>query len=41
MLKQHIFFTPEAIAHLCAEAFMDGALHAALYWSTEVLPPFV
>ena len=32
---------PEAIAHLRAEALVDGALHAALHRSPERLPPFV
>ena len=41
MLKQEIVSTPEAVAHLCAEALVDGALHAALYRSTEGLPPLV
>ena len=40
MLKQEAVPVPEAIAHLRAEALMDGALHAALYWSPEGLPPF-
>ena len=31
---------PEAIAHLRAEALVDGALHAALHRSPERLPPF-
>ena len=32
---------PEAVAHLRTEAFVDGALHAALYWSPEGLPLLV
>ena len=41
MLKQEIVSTPEAVAHLCAEALVDGALHAALHWGAEGLPPLV
>lgn len=40
MLKQEAVPVPEAVAYLCAEALVDGALHAALHWSPERLPPF-
>lgn len=41
MLKQEAVPVPEAVAYLCAETLVDGALHAALHWSPERLPPFV
>ena len=41
MLKQEVVPVPEAIAHLCAEALVDGALHTALHQSSEGLPPLV
>ena len=39
MLKQEMVSVPEAVTNLCAETLVDGALHAALYWSPEGLPP--
>ena len=41
MLKQEMVSVPEAVTNLCAETLVDGALHAALYWSPEGLPPLV
>ena len=41
MLKQEMVPVPEAVAHLRTEAFVDGALHAALHRSPEGLPPLV
>lgn len=41
MLKQEAVPVPEAVAHLRAEALVDGALHAALHRGTKGLPPFV
>ena len=41
MLKQEMVPVPEAVAHLRAEALMNGALHAPLYRSTEGLPLLV
>ena len=40
MLKQEAVPVPEAVAHLRAEALVNGALHAALHRSLEGLPPF-
>ena len=40
MLKQKAVPVPETVAHLCAETLVDSALHAALHWSPERLPPF-
>ena len=37
MLKQEVFPVPEAVAHLRAEALVDGALHAALRRGAEGL----
>ena len=41
MLKQEAAPMPEAVAHLRAEALMNGALHAALHWGSKGLPPFI
>ena len=41
MLKQEMVPVQKEIAHLRAEALVDGALHAALYRSTEGLPLLV
>ena len=35
MLKQEAAPMPEAVAHLRAEALMNGALHAALHWGSK------
>ena len=41
MLKQEMVPVQKEIAHLRAEALVDGALHAALYRSMEGLPLLV
>ena len=41
MLKREVVPVPEAVTNLSTEALVDSALHAALYRSTEGLPPLV
>ena len=41
MLKREVVPVPEAVTNLRTEALVDGALHAALYRSTEGLPLLV
>ena len=41
MLKREVVPVPEAVTNLRTEALVDSALHAALYWSPEGLPPLV